>query len=86
MDEELLGSIIQFAGHRCPENYAFCEGQTLLIKDYQPLYAVIGFLYGGDGINTFKLPDLRPKNPWPSDWGNNPRFMICTRGIFPSFD
>jgi hypothetical protein len=61
MDEELLGTIKQFAGTRCPRNYMFCEGQTLSVKDNVALFSVIGTTYGGDGMNTFKLPDLRPR-------------------------
>ena len=61
MDEELLGTIKQFAGNRCPKNYMFCEGQTLSVKDNVALFSVIGTTYGGDGMNTFKLPDLRPR-------------------------
>ena len=61
MDEEYYGVIKQWAGHRCPNNYMFCEGQTLSIKDNMALFSIIGTSYGGDGVNNFKLPDLRPK-------------------------
>lgn len=36
-----------------------CEGQLLKIQDFQALYSVIGTRYGGDGIKTFGLPDMR---------------------------
>lgn len=62
MDEELLGTIKQIASHRCPNNYMFCEGQMLPIKGNEALFSIIGTTYGGDGMNNFKLPDLRPKH------------------------
>lgn len=61
MDEEILGTIKQFAGNRCPNGYMFCEGQTLSIKGNEAIFSIIGTTYGGDGMNNFKLPDLRPK-------------------------
>lgn len=48
-----------FAGNFAPKNYMICEGQTLSIRQNTALYAVIGITYGGDGKDTFKLPDLR---------------------------
>ena len=53
------GQIILFAGPYEPQGWAFCDGRTLQINDYQALYALIGVTYGGDARITFKLPDLR---------------------------
>jgi microcystin-dependent protein len=36
-----------------------CEGQLIAIGQNQALYSLIGKVYGGDGIKTFSLPDLR---------------------------
>jgi microcystin-dependent protein len=83
--EEFIGVIQMFAGYRCPNNFMFCEGQTLSINDHQALYSIIGSVYGGDGIHNFKLPDLRPKNNTIPDWGNNPRYLICINGLYPDF-
>jgi microcystin-dependent protein len=60
MDEELLGSIKMFAGTYAPQGYMLCEGQLLSITKWTALYSVIGTTYGGDGLSTFQLPDLRP--------------------------
>ncbi|NUB09337.1 hypothetical protein FW320_24570 [Azospirillum sp. Vi22] len=43
----------------CPEGYAMADGRSLQIRDYQPLYALLGNRFGGDGKTTFALPDLR---------------------------
>jgi len=41
----------------------FCEGQLLPISQYETLFNLIGTTYGGDGQNTFALPDLRGRLP-----------------------
>ena len=46
-----------------PRGWAFCDGTTLPISTNQALFALIGTTYGGDGITTFKLPDLRGRAP-----------------------
>lgn len=63
MSDYTVGEIRMFAGSYAPEDWALCDGQTLRINDYQLLYAVIGTTYGGDGVNDFKLPDMRGRVP-----------------------
>lgn len=57
--EGTIGEIKVFAGNYAPANWAFCEGQVLAIADHQNLYSVVGAAYGGNGVATFALPDLR---------------------------
>jgi len=53
------GTVMPFAGDTLPNSdWLFCGGQSLAIADYQALYNIIGFNYGGSGSN-FNLPDLR---------------------------
>ena len=54
-----IGEVKYFAGPYPPENWAFCEGQSLPITENPALYSIIGIQFGGDGKNTFNLPDLR---------------------------
>jgi microcystin-dependent protein len=42
-----------------PRGWLQCNGQLLPIQQYQALFSLIGTYYGGDGIRTFALPDLR---------------------------
>jgi microcystin-dependent protein len=42
-----------------PKNWAFCDGQLQPINQNQALFALLGTTYGGDGVTTFALPDLR---------------------------
>jgi microcystin-dependent protein len=52
-----------FGGNFAPVGWAFCNGALLAISQYDALYALIGTTYGGDGQNTFALPDLRGRIP-----------------------
>jgi len=54
-----IGNITIFAGNFAPLDYQFCAGQPLAINSYAALYAIIGTMYGGDGVTTFNLPDMR---------------------------
>ena len=57
-----------FGGNFAPNGWLFCQGQLVPISDYDTLFNLIGTTYGGDGQNTFALPDLRA------------RFAACTAG------
>lgn len=46
-----------------PRGWLPCEGQLLSINQNQALFALLGTIYGGDGRNTFALPDLRDRVP-----------------------
>ncbi len=55
----LLGNVGLFAGGYNPAGWAECAGQLLSIQQNQALFALLGTTYGGNGITTFALPDLR---------------------------
>ena len=59
MAQPYVGEIILFAGTFPPLNYALCNGQLLSISSNETLFTLLGTTYGGDGVNTFGLPDLR---------------------------
>jgi microcystin-dependent protein len=63
MVEAYLGEVRIFAGDYAPEGWLPCNGQLLSINDYATLYGLIGTKWGGDGITTFALPDLRGRLP-----------------------
>jgi microcystin-dependent protein len=58
-----LGEITLFAGNFVPDGWALCNGQTFNIATNTALFALLGDTYGGDGIQTFALPDLRGRVP-----------------------
>jgi len=59
--EPYLGNVTVFAGNFAPRAWMFCQGQLLAIAAYDALFALLGTTYGGDGQNTFALPDLRSR-------------------------
>lgn len=63
MAQPYIGEIRMFAGNFAPAGWAFCEGQLLPISEYDTLFALFGTTYGGDGLETFALPDLRGRIP-----------------------
>lgn len=56
-----IGEIRLFAPNFAPRSWAFCNGQLLLINQNQALFSILGTYYGGNGVTTFALPDLRSK-------------------------
>ncbi|WP_350022853.1 phage tail protein [Pseudomonas protegens] len=70
MSDAYLGEIRMFAGNFAPRGWALCDGSQLLIKSNEALYTLIGTLYGGDGSNTFKLPDYRGRIPVGQGYGS----------------
>lgn len=60
---DYIGEIRPFASNRIPPGWSTCEGQELNIKDYHDLFNIIGTVFGGDGSETFCLPDLRASFP-----------------------
>lgn len=46
-----------------PRGWAQCNGQLLPINQNQPLFALLGTTFGGNGQTNFALPDLRGKTP-----------------------
>ena len=61
--EPFVGEIRLFAGNFAPVGWAFCDGSPLSIAENEVLFNLIGTTYGGDGVQTFALPDLRGRVP-----------------------
>ena len=76
MGEPFIGEIRMFAGNFAPAGWAFCEGQLLPIAENETLFNLIGTTYGGDGQETFALPDLRGR--LPMHMGNS--FILAETG------
>jgi len=63
MTEPYLGEIQLFAFNFAPVGWALCNGATLQIRQFTALFSLIGTAYGGDGQNTFSLPNLVARAP-----------------------
>lgn len=59
MAEPFVGQILLVGFNFAPVNYLSCNGAIQSISQNPTLYQLIGTTYGGDGVNTFGLPDLR---------------------------
>jgi microcystin-dependent protein len=58
-----LGQIGIFGFNFAPKGWAFCAGSILPIAQNSALYSLLGTTYGGNGVQTFALPDLRSRAP-----------------------
>jgi microcystin-dependent protein len=75
-----LGQIWKFGFFFAPYNWLECAGQTLQINQYQSLFTLLGNKYGGDGITTFNLPDMRDASLFACGM----KYYISTDGVWPS--
>ncbi|MDP6495332.1 MAG: tail fiber protein, partial [Dehalococcoidia bacterium] len=77
-DGKVIGEVWQFAGDFFPSGSTAAVGQLLSASQYEALFTVLGTLYGGDGVSTFGLPDLRGLAP------EGVTYLICLSGPFPT--
>jgi thiol-disulfide isomerase/thioredoxin len=92
--DETVGSVVEWAGTRIPRYYLPCDGREYPVGQnaYVMLYSLIGTKYGGDGMKTFCVPDLRPRDSkgklineqYP--WQDVPMKLICYQGQYPTMD
>lgn len=63
MSDPFLGEIKIVSFGFAPRGWALCNGQLLPIAQNQALFALLGTMYGGNGITTFALPNLQGRAP-----------------------
>ena len=63
MAQPYVGEIRMFGGNFPPVGWLFCDGQQLPISENETLFQLIGTTYGGDGQETFNLPNLQSRVP-----------------------
>lgn len=63
MSDPYVGEIRMFGFPRVPVGWQACDGSLLSIAEYEVLYALIGTSFGGDGVTTFGVPDMRGRVP-----------------------
>src|SRR6185503_18037214 len=63
MGQPYIGEIRMFGGSFAPAGWAFCNGQLLPIPENDALFILLGTTYGGDGQETFALPNLQSPIP-----------------------
>ena len=62
-ESPFIGEVRMFGADWAPVGWAICDGRLLLISQYDALWSLIGTTYGGDGVETFAVPDLRGRTP-----------------------
>ncbi len=67
MSEPFIGEIRIASFGYAPRSWATCDGQMMGIAQNQALFSILGTTYGGNGVSTFQLPDLRGRIPY--HWG-----------------
>jgi microcystin-dependent protein len=63
MADGYLGELRLVSFAFAPRNWALCQGQIMLVSENPALFGILGTNYGGDGVATFALPDLRGRAP-----------------------
>jgi microcystin-dependent protein len=63
MSDPFLGTIRLVGFNFAPVGWALCQGQALPVSQNSALFSLIGTAFGGDGVQTFNLPDLRGRVP-----------------------
>ncbi|MEO6632458.1 MAG: tail fiber protein [Mucilaginibacter sp.] len=70
MNSPYIGQIFMYGYDWAPKNYALCANQQLAIQTNQALFSILGTTFGGNGVQTFALPDLRGRTY--VGWGQGP--------------
>ena len=63
MSDPYIGEIRMFGGNFAPVGWLLCQGQVLPISQFDALFNLIGTTYGGDGQQSFALPNLQGRIP-----------------------
>jgi hypothetical protein len=79
--DDYIGTVGLTAASYCPSGTMEPAGQTLHIEQYQAVFALIGTAYGGNGTQTFNLPDLSATVPLPGM-----RWCFVVNGQWPPRD
>ncbi len=69
--EPYIGEMCTFTFNYCPQGYLPADGRALALNSNPALFSLLGTTFGGDGRNTFNLPDLRGRSTLGTGQGNN---------------
>ena len=80
MGQPYIGEIRMFAGNFAPAGWAFCDGQLMPISENDALFNLIGTTYGGDGQETFALPNLQSRVPIHQGSNGTSNYVLAETG------
>lgn len=83
MTADLIGEVRTFPRGDLPPGWLLCDGSELPIAEFQPLFSLLGWRFGGDGRMTFRVPAL-----WLGPVISTPRLLygIAVTGWYPTRD
>lgn len=76
-----IGTIMMWAPNFAPLGWSYCNGALVAIAQNQALFALLGTTYGGNGTQTFGLPDLRSRAPMGAGMGQGPGLSTYSLGM-----
>ena len=76
MAQPYIGEIRLFGGLFAISGWSFCNGSLLPISQNPALFQLLGTTYGGDGVNTFAIPDLQGRVPVHQGQGAGQNYVI----------
>ncbi|HEX3022556.1 MAG TPA: tail fiber protein [Lachnospiraceae bacterium] len=79
MEEPFLGEIELLPYGFAPRDWMLCNGTVLNVSQYQALFSLLGYRYGGNGSTTFAIPNLMGAEPVPYM-----NYYISMAGLYPS--
>jgi len=80
MSDSFIGEIrmLPYMYGKVPDGWLACTGQLVPISSYQILYSLLGTRFGGDGVSTFGIPDMRGRVVVGAS--ASPGFVLGTHG------
>ena len=76
MAQSYVGEIRAVGFNFAPVGWVLCDGSLLSISEYSVVFNLIGTTYGGDGVNTFGIPDLRGRTPIHQGTGGGGTYVL----------
>jgi microcystin-dependent protein len=70
MSDPFIGEIQIYGFNFAPRGWSFCSGQILSIAQNSALFSLLGTTYGGNGIQTFGLPNMTGRTPLHTGQGS----------------
>lgn len=61
--DPMIGMVFMVPWSWAPQNYQLCQGQLVTVQQYEALYSLMGFTFGGNGSSNFNLPNLQGRAP-----------------------
>ena len=78
--EPFVGQMLYVGFNFAPQDWHLCDGSLLSIAENAVLFDLIGTTYGGDGINTFAVPDMRGRVPLHQGSNGSSNYVIGQSG------